>query len=61
MDEESRERGSENEDDGEAVNEKQRAALQAEGRDLGEEEEETGEGILDHREHSDAPGPFGTA
>ena len=43
------------------VHDEQRAALQAPGEDMDEEQAETGEGVLDHAEHSDAPGPFGTS
>lgn len=43
------------------VHDEQRAALQTPGEDLDEEQAETGEGILDHAEHSEAPGPFGTS
>lgn len=48
-------------DDDVPANDEQRAALQTGGKGMDEEQAETGEGILDHAEHSDAPGPFGTS
>lgn len=56
----SQEHDQEGSEDG-SGNEEQSAARHTEGSDLDEEQEETGEGILDHPEHSDAPGPFGTS
>jgi hypothetical protein len=43
------------------VDNEQRAALQTGGGKLDEQQSEVGEGVLDHAEHSDAPGPFGTS
>lgn len=51
----------EEEDESVPANEEQRAALQTPGSGQDEEQAETGQGILDHAEHSDAPGPFGTS
>lgn len=47
--------------DGEAMPAEQRAALQKGQGGMDEVEAEVGEGILDHAEHSDAPGPHGTS
>ena len=55
------EQGERQESETQPANDEQRAALQAEGSGMDEEQSETGEGILDHPEHSDAPGPFGTS
>ena len=49
------------EGDGAGMPAEQRAALQKGGGGMGEEEGEVGEGILDHAEHSEAPGPHGTS
>jgi hypothetical protein len=52
--------GNDQQEDSEPVDRIQGAALQKLGSGQDEEQAETGEGILDHAEHSEAPGPHGT-
>jgi hypothetical protein len=53
-------KGDDQQKDSEPVDRIQGAALQKLGSGQDEQEAETGEGVLDHAEHSDAPGPHGT-